>query len=609
MRAPHARDPRWEIEPRDAADPSAEERLVQLAAAFGPLRRVLAAIAERLIVTKAPDRLGYARLGDYGRERPGLSARQLQELARVHRALLGLSALERALVSNELPWSKVRLVARVATAEDEKEWIARARVLSTRRLEGEVRSRAGPDPPEDAEEDPHETWVELRCSPAVREKWSVAREVAQRMAGQRLRDADALEWVTAEVFSTLSIDPPFARLLDEPAPDRRQRSGSRDPGERTRAPRPPARPLPPSIASLATGLDEADAFELDRRLRLAVRLEQTLDAVMAPLLRHVRAAEHEWEGGSYQTLSTYAREELGMSAGKARALVRLERAGDVCRELRQAYRSGRLSWVKAQCLVPLLILDLDGEWRSHWVAWAERVTVRRLEADVERALLLRAGHHQAWQRCKFHPERAQDPIPPGERQLCAPDVDPEATQQVGWRLPHQVAVLFLAVHETVRSRLRAARGPAVSAGQAFDAMLDCALATWLLRDPSARPPDPVIERDGYLCAIPGCSSRRSLHDHHVIFRSARGSNQSWNRLTLCAFHHQRCVHARFLRIRGRAPDELVFELGLRPGAPPLVRYRSGDVVLGPRQDIGLPSVHLSDADAPPPARGIVPGRV
>ena len=32
-------------------------------------------------------------------------------------------------------------------------------------------------------------------------------------------------------------------------------------------------------------------------------------------------------------------------------------------------------------------------------------------------------------------------------------------------------------------------------------------------------------------------------------------------------------------IRGRAPDALVFELGLRPGGPPLARYRSGDVGL------------------------------
>ena len=85
-------------------------------------------------------------------------------------------------------------------------------------------------------------------------------------------------------------------------------------------------------------------------------------------------------------------------------------------------------------------------------------------------------------------------------------------------------------------------------------------------------------------AVPGCTSRRNLHDHHLRFRSAGGSDAPANRIALCAFHHQRCLHAGFLRIRGRAPDGLVFELGLRPGAPPLVRYRSGDIAV-PRTEV------------------------
>jgi hypothetical protein len=44
---------------------STEDRLARLAAALGPLRRLLAAIAERLIATKAHERLCYARLSDY----------------------------------------------------------------------------------------------------------------------------------------------------------------------------------------------------------------------------------------------------------------------------------------------------------------------------------------------------------------------------------------------------------------------------------------------------------------------------------------------------------------------------------------------------------------
>jgi hypothetical protein len=217
--------------------------------------------------------------------------------------------------------------------------------------------------------------------------------------------------------------------------------------------------------------------------------------------------------------------------------------------------------------------------------WAARVTVRRLAADVERALLLRAGHHLAWHRCKFHPERAQDPIPPGERQLCAHDVDPDATQQLEWRVPQEVAWLFRAVLETVRARLRKAnaapRWPLD--GEVFEVLLDGALLAWTLRDPKARRPDPdsVMERDGYRCSIPGCSSRRNLHDHHITFRSACGSDAPGNRIALCAFHHLRCLHAGFLRVSGRAPHGLVFELGLRAGAAPLACYRSGDVSVHP----------------------------
>lgn len=212
--------------------------------------------------------------------------------------------------------------------------------------------------------------------------------------------------------------------------------------------------------------------------------------------------------------------------------------------------------MKAQCLAPLLRLDLPGEWRPRWVAWAKRVTVRCLERDVERALLLRAGHDRGWHRCKFDPERARDPIPPDEQQLCAHDVDVDATEEIVFRLPRDVAALFCALRRRI----------------SFEAMLDHALATWLARDPGARRPDPVIERDGYRCAVPGCTSRRNLHDHHIEFRSAGGSDAPENRITLCAFHHQRGVHAGRLRIRGRAPGALVFEL-------PLARYRSGDVLL------------------------------
>ena len=49
-------------------------------------------------------------------------------------------------------------------------------------------------------------------------------------------------------------------------------------------------------------------------------------------------------------------------------------------------------------------------------------------------------------------------------------------------------------------------------------------------------------------------------------------------MTSCAFHHLRGVHAGRLRCAGRAPDGLTWHLGIRAGAPPLLSYRSGDVL-------------------------------
>jgi hypothetical protein len=41
---------------------------------------------------------------------------------------------------------------------------------------------------------------------------------------------------------------------------------------------------------------------------------------------------------------------------------------------------------------------------------------------------------------------------------------------------------------------------------------------------------------------------------------------------LCAYHHHRGVHAGRLALRGRAPDGLIYELGVG-------RFRSGDVMV------------------------------
>ena len=92
----------------DRSSDDVESRLARLARSEAPLRRALAAIAGRLVATRAWERLGFARLRDYAVERLGLSARQVQDLAHVDAELAKLPGVEAAFVSGLITWTKAR---------------------------------------------------------------------------------------------------------------------------------------------------------------------------------------------------------------------------------------------------------------------------------------------------------------------------------------------------------------------------------------------------------------------------------------------------------------------------------------------------------------------
>ncbi len=60
--------------------------------------------------------------------------------------------------------------------------------------------------------------------------------------------------------------------------------------------------------------------------------------------------------------------------------------------------------------------------------------------------------------------------------------------------------------------------------------------------------------------MPGCS-RRAVHSHHIVPRSRGGSDDPENQVALCACHHLRGIHGGYIRVWGRAPGELVWEVG------------------------------------------------
>ncbi len=574
VRAPPARD--------------ALERLEALAESGGALRRVVAALAGRLVERRAWERLGYARLSDYARERLGLAARSVQDLARTDAALAGLPRVEAALVGGTLTWTEARLLCRVATSADEPRWLAFARGTSARALAravravdvGSLEAGAAQADEDGIPEDARET-LAIRCTPGVQARWHSARQLARRVAGEALPVWECMETIAAEVLSAFPLDAQAsAAAVCETgcetgetracAPTRGAANGCESQGRPGNEPHPEpapdtgtdprARPvlLPAPLAPLVADLEHADAFALDARLRAALTLEQRLAAKLAPLLLQV-ARERLYRHAGCRSLEEYARERLGLAPRKVRMLLRLERAGDVCPELRRAFREGRISWVQAHALLPVLVPEHAERFRARWIAHAQRVSVRRLQDDVAAALASGV----------LDPTGRQTGADPSAAGRDDPGSQREAeTARVFWNGPVASTRFFRAALCSLRRRLPGTP----SEGQALDAMLEHVFHAW--RSPGA--PHPVFDRDGWRCTVPGCSSYKNLHDHHVVFRSQGGSNELSNRTTLCAWHHLRGVHRGIVRCAGHAPDRLRFELGVRSGRPPLVAYEPGE---------------------------------
>ena len=131
------------------------------------------------------------------------------------RQSIGSSSWILAESAGEIGWTHLRLLCRVATVEDQQEWIALASRLSTRALAREVRAvdrvarnALSMDSQSDDEE---RVGVVLRLSSRARARWWSARQFASRIAGHALSHGAFAEVLAAEVLSGVpletSVDP------------------------------------------------------------------------------------------------------------------------------------------------------------------------------------------------------------------------------------------------------------------------------------------------------------------------------------------------------------------------------------------------------------------
>jgi hypothetical protein len=304
--------------------------------------------------------------------------------------------------------------------------------------------------------------------------------------------------------------------------------------------------IPVHVEQLVVRFEHANPFQIDTGLREAIRALQRIDFQTGRLL-HLMADLRLHRAFGFRTLPDYVRERLGLSLRKVRALIALDRRLQELPAFAAHYRDGQLSFARALVLLPVLHPTTE----AAWLARAREVTIRRLGDLVDWAIDASEPGQP------MDPPPAEGPLPDPPMQTCARAIDADVTFQG----PASVAALLWTAIRTFTPR-------GAPAWQGFERLLHHVLAEWRSRP---RHRDPIFERDGWRCAVPACTARTNLHDHHVLYRSRGGGNTRDNRVAICAAHHLESLHRFRIRVDGTAPHDLTWELGVRTARPPLLR--------------------------------------
>jgi hypothetical protein len=398
--------------------------------------------------------------------------------------------------------------------ETEAEVVGWLRGRTLRAVEAILAAHAaaeGPEAREEGAEGEERVRVSLRAPPELEARWAAACELARRMSGEELPAWECAEAIAAECVSAVGG---VALGGEDPA-----RDGA---GERMRPD--PARDPEPGLAEAAfphlrwkppaaRACPELEALVEGMEEASPRELDRRLRAIIAFL----QAVDFEMGRILRQVADRRLASELGFEGFASYVEERLDLSARTARRLVRVARAEHRAPAVASAfrvgritLLQAEALLRAGTGSGAAVAQAERVTLRRL--------------------------REGEPA------------------RVDFMAPRAVAHFFLATLARMGG---------------LAPMLEHAIATWT-RAGEQFEDYADFDRDGFRCTVPACSARRNLQSHHLRFLSAGGPDEPWNRTTLCAFHHQRGVHAGRVRIQGSAPEALVFALGFGT-------FRSGDV--------------------------------
>jgi hypothetical protein len=278
----------------------------------------------------------------------------------------------------------------------------------------------------------------------------------------------------------------------------------------------------PRLASLPDDAGLAIPRSIDAELRELAAMRQRWDGLLGHLAMLVRR-HRLWRDLGFASFGHYCVERLGMAARTVEQRAWLARRLCELPSLRRAMEEGRICYEKARILA---VCDDDAEVVP-CIDWAERLTCIALRRETE----------------------------------LAEDLQMRARHAFRLRVPRRVGVLLEAAFRAARKVARCWLPPLLCLLRVAEHFI----ATWKDEPAPRRTPQRrAIERGLGWCQVPGCS-RAAVHAHHIVPRSRGGEDEDWNLIGLCAGHHLHGVHRGWVRVRGRAPDRLAWELGERGG--------------------------------------------
>ena len=549
-----------------------DNRMATLGRGLGALRLALGEGLLRLSTGDIQD-FGFPTFESYVREALGRTGRWGADVRGLARRLGCLPHLRAALASGRLSLSVVELVARLATPDDEAEWVDRVSGRVSGRVTGRVTTAPGMNVRQLRAELKDRRLEVCDDTPAPRvsiamtvdrvDAWAFEHarlmvEAVGARRGDETIEAMLAEGLGALLASAPDIDLPatLGGALDfDGAEARAFRLELQALRERAEAAVEAMRPNDEVAASEGLVVSwPDDAAAIDQQLRSLAANLAVRDIELGELACAI--VDHEaWRTFGYTSFDHYCRERIGLAPSSVATRIALTRRFAVVPEVRTALAAGRICYESAA-----LIARVCGPMTVHaWIERATQRTVGQLREDIDATELL--ARMECCGTSKFDPpdDDTRDAVDDIERTVIAaitgltetpsspmsdhtpgqtPDQTPGPAPEAG------PTTLHLSLTEATGQFWRALQRlhGQMSGGAPFVPFLVRAvLDTWRDTIDGHFAYANVYLRDRWRCASPVCRSR-NVTPHHVVFRSHGGGEERTNLISLCERCHLELVH-------------------------------------------------------------------